>query len=341
MAPVHAMGVRIVTFAALVGAVLAATTTPAANVQRPSSLILFNAPYQRENGFGVIRPDGRGRQMLSRDYTSLGWSPDGRQIAASGFSPNRLVILDERGRLVRVLSATEDLVAEKWSPDGRWISAVAERCAPPPGSGLERDFCGDLWIIRTDGSERRRLVTAGVLALGAGSLLEWAPDGLALAYNGAPTSVLASRPRYKGIVLVSLAGRKVTRASFRNGAEPTWAPDGRRIAFTRHGHVYVVGRDGRGLRRLTRGGRFLQPVWSPDGRRIGFLRTVRGGFAVQVLDVRSGQATRIAVVGPKVALVWSPDSTRLAWSAGHVFVARADGRGSPRRLTEGEDPDWR
>ena len=49
----------------------------------------------------------------------------------------------------------------------------------------------------------------------------------------------------------------------------------------------------------------------------------------------------VSGVGPKVALVWSPDSTRPAWSAGHVFVARADGRGSPRRLTEGEDPDWR
>jgi len=62
------------------------------------------------------------------------------------------------------------------------------------------------------------------------------------------------------------------------GSEPSWSPDGRRIAFSRIGdstnRLYTVRASGRGLRRLTRlpG---LSPVWSPDGRRIAFLRIGR------------------------------------------------------------------
>jgi Tol biopolymer transport system component len=346
MSPVHDVRVRIATIGVLLVSVLVVATAPAATVARPPSLLLFNAPYEVETAFGVVRPDGTGRQIVSREYNVRGWSPNGRQIVAYG-GPTGLAILDEHGRLVRPLPMNHGFFnSAKWSPDGRWLAGFTERCAPPEGSGIEREFCADLRIMRTDGSEERLLVSAGVLALGAGSLHEWAPDGRALAYSGSPTSVLARAPRYKGIVLVSLAGRKVTRSAFRNGAEPTWAPGGRRLAFSRNGHVYVVGRDGRGLRRLTRRGRFLQPSWSPDGRRIAYLETVRGAFGVQVLDLRRGAVTRIATVSPKVPLVWSPDSTRLTWSDGYrggtyVFVARADGRGAPRPITEGEDPDWR
>ncbi len=112
--------------------------------------------------------------------------------------------------------------------------------------------------------------------------------------------------------------------------------------------VYLVGRDGRGLRRVTRSGRSFQSVWSPDGRRIAYLETARGGFAIKVITLGSGHVRQIGTVRPKVRLVWSPDGSRLAWSdfnakvgTDYVFVARADGRGDPRPLTEGRDPDWR
>ena len=176
----------------------------------------------------MIRPDmGRGRQMLSRDYTALGWSPDGRQIAASGLLAKEPACDTRREGSSRPGAVGNGRVArgESGLRDERWMSAVVERCAPPPGFGS-----GTRLLRRSlDDSNRRQRAAqagrpAGVLALGAGSLLEWAPDGRALAYNGARTSVLASRPRYKGIVLVSLTGRKVMRAPLRNGAEPHLGP---------------------------------------------------------------------------------------------------------------------
>jgi Tol biopolymer transport system component len=56
-------------------------------------------------------------------------------------------------------------------------------------------------------------------------------------------------------------------------ADPTWSPDGRRIAFEskRGGNfdIYVMNADGSGQRRLTQSGG--DPAWSPDGRRIAFV----------------------------------------------------------------------
>lgn len=68
--------------------------------------------------------------------------------------------------------------------------------------------------------------------------------------------------------------RRLTKNSALD-ADPTWAPDGQRIAFEskRDGNskIYVVDADGGDQRRLTRnGGDGGDPAWSPDGRRIAF-----------------------------------------------------------------------
>jgi hypothetical protein len=72
----------------------------------------------------------------------VGLSPNGRLIVASGSPPNRLVILDAEGRLVRTLEAPEEFTSPKWSRDGRWLAGFTHPCKPPPGSGIERRFCG-------------------------------------------------------------------------------------------------------------------------------------------------------------------------------------------------------
>ena len=55
-------------------------------------------------------------------------------------------------------------------------------------------------------------------------------------------------------------------------AEPSWSPDGNRIAFNRGHDIYIMDSDGRNLTILT-GGR--EPAWSPDGTKIAFTRLKR------------------------------------------------------------------
>ena len=80
---------------------------------------------------------------------------------------------------------------------------------------------------------------------------------------------------------------------------PTSSPDGRQLAFSAFGSIYLMGLDGHDApRRLTRGATpEFQPSWSPDGRSVTYV-------------------------------TWT------ARDAGRVWVAPVDGRHAPRALTD-------
>ena len=105
--------------------------------------------------------------------------------------------------------------------------------------------------------------------------------------------------------------------------DPVWSPDGSTIAFARmptHDEagagIYVINRDGSGLRRLTGPGHWdANPTWSPDGSRLAFYRD----GAIHVMNANDGSGvTRLTDDGEHPA--WSPDGTRIA------FWSSADGR---------------
>jgi Tol biopolymer transport system component len=73
------------------------------------------------------------------------------------------------------------------------------------------------------------------------------------------------------------SGRRYLTRTRAFDVDPSWSPDGRRIAFAsdRNGpfEVYVMNANGGDQRRLTRtkgGGGSIDPAWSPDGQRIAF-----------------------------------------------------------------------
>jgi Tol biopolymer transport system component len=57
------------------------------------------------------------------------------------------------------------------------------------------------------------------------------------------------------------------------GDQPSWSPQGSKVAFVRKGWIYTVRVSGGPPRRLTRG---FHPVWSPDGRQIAFFHAIPG-----------------------------------------------------------------
>jgi tricorn protease len=97
------------------------------------------------------------------------------------------------------------------------------------------------------------------------------------------------------------------------------APGGKRALFTARGDVFSVPAENGNTRSLTssQGVREKYAAWSPDGKWIAYVSDATGEEEVYVL-AQDGKSTPVQVTSGSAswhyALVWSPDSKKLAWS---------------------------
>lgn len=148
-------------------------------------------------------------------------------------------------------------------------------------------------------------------------------------------------------------------------SNPTWSPDGTRIAFqgeTVPGEggrldIYVANADGANVTRLTDGpDSYQHPSWSPDGETIAAARwsASDGHGDVVLLNVDGSGETALTQgqPGDNWGPVWSPDGTRLAYVSnrdangklnGEIYIVNADGT-DPTDVTNSSaydrDPTW-
>jgi TolB protein len=153
--------------------------------------------------------------------------------------------------------------------------------------------------------------------------------------------------------------RRLTRSSDLE-FDPTWSPDGRRIAY-RHeaddestAEIFVMDANGSHPRSLTNNEvADWGPDWSPDGRWIAWNTASHSGFGFDLGLIRpDGSGRRVIKPAEFVEYpAWSPDGDRVAFMGQvgeegaqyDIFVMNADGT-NVQRLTDfpGDDgwPAW-
>ena len=135
--------------------------------------------------------------------------------------------------------------------------------------------------------------------------------------------------------------------------DPTWKPNGNRIAFSsnRHGNpeLYAMDADGSDVDRLTNDSAIDEdPTWSGDGARIAFARAEAGTpsqHRIAVID-QDGANLAVLTTGTTNDLdpAWSPGGTRIAFIRdGRLTVMNADGSAVSTlvsTLTQAAAPAW-
>jgi len=175
------------------------------------------------------------------------------------------------------------------------------RTRPIPNSGTAKE----IYIADYDGANQRPVTANRSLTFGPA----WSPDARTLAY------MLWEPGLPETIVLNTLDGRPARRLLPEDGYGnqlPAWSPDGTRLAFAsnRSGNtdVWVVNRDGSGLRQLTNHpASDTSPTWAPSGLQIAFVSDRSGGTQIYLVNADgTGLQKLTSDPGDHDRPTWSP-----------------------------------
>jgi Tol biopolymer transport system component len=281
------------------------------------------------------------------------WSPDGsafvfeatlRQGATSAYelfvydvatdASRRLTNLDT----VRQSTPGALVSSASWSPSGDRVAYCAH---------LDATQQWDLLVVNADGTGRHRLTDTP----GSDCLSDWSPDAQRLVFA-------SERTGRAELFTVSPAGEDLNQLTTSAGTQlempdPTWSPDGLRVAFLRFDvtcrlyTLFVTTVSSRETLELGRCTRSFQ--WSPHGQMIAWSQSTQDDSG----EVYIAQADGTSVVNLSRHAAddrrpqWSPDGSRVAFSSDRtgrvrVFVANVSGSGTDQMALPGDlDADVR
>ena len=238
----------------------------------------------------TVLPSGRGLGSLRVCPASgcadsaPAWSPDGKHLAFITADPGSpLAVVDQNGTGLRHIEITSPGVTPlpaaasdssiAWSPnrrrvvfvggvvpaetpqlftaglDGSRVREITNMCADEPawsvtGKIAFRGACQEpgtgIYTIRSDGSQLHRVFHSRYWPPNDP---DWSPTGTQLAYTGAVSEL-------SNIYICDASGKRRHRLTQHGGEQPAWSPDGKYIAFVNNNGLYVVRRNGHGLRRI-------------------------------------------------------------------------------------------
>jgi TolB protein len=235
------------------------------------------------------------------------FSPDGQHLAYVAWRPGTLSdawLLNVRDGTTSVLSpSTDDEYFPTWSADGRSVLLAL-------GQGASRR------VVRVAIDTRRAEPVAGLPA--QLSNLALSPDGRHLAYHvtGDQGGLSAWIVPASGGTPTSLVPPDVS------AGYPAWSRDGKRLALeVEHAgktQIWVVNRDGSGLRQLTSApGQNWPHSWAPDSDRIAFAGERAGVWNVWCVSASTGALHQLTSFTTQNGYVrypaWSPLDDRVVF----------------------------
>lgn len=214
--------------------------------------------FQRNGDIWTIAADGTQLRRLIRKASLPSWSPDGTLIAfvSHRSGDEELYVANADGTGVRRLTRSPgpDL-SPAWSSDGQRIAWARN---------------AEIWTMDADGSNQKRIVRKAQ---------RW-HEHYSPTWHGSTIVYSSTRAGFFNPELYAVPAKRLTFTKGSDGVlgddgMPDFSPDGRRIVFTSNrdgqGEIYVMNRNGSGVRRLTRKpGDDFTPRFSRDGKRIAF-----------------------------------------------------------------------
>lgn len=281
------------------GAAWSGETAPpaSADASRIAHLRLTDGAWQ----VWVMNSDGSGQSQVTRgpgDRVRISWFPDGRRLLVNTLD-GRLWTVDLASGEERLFDVgLTGMTDARLSPDGQWVAFSL--------ATLDRVDSNDLFVVRLSDGLRRKLTHDP----GLEHTPAWAPDGRRLLYiakvrnqagqlwevrlDGKGSRQLVHGPPHPYEPAVSSQGR-IAVSSIRDGDY----------------ELVLLGSEGGAEKRLTRSpGLDAEPSFSPDGRRIAFTSTRSGRLAVWRMNDEGGELARLTPEGIPCRLpVWGPSAS--------------------------------
>jgi Tol biopolymer transport system component len=320
------------------------TFTNAAKIAEPAQAG-FALAFLRGRELHFVRSDGRlvRRVRLPGEASLPYWSRDGAKMVFGDRGPRAaLHVANGDGSRQRVLArfASFDCFEVDWHPTRyRVVFAINAGCESP----------AEIYVINADGSGRRRLVRGGLEPVRGGYAPAWSPDGRRILFKFNALEVVGADGRGRRKIPHA---RPTYPAGVGDEGTLAWSRDGRRAFFIDEARgLSVVGLDGKGLRRLTRGDMVVTAFQvSPRRNEIVLAAAPKGGNSDEEIYILHSDGTGLTALTenagiPDKAPTWSPDGQTIAFQRGRtapaIFIVNRDGKGKRRvAATAASEPRW-
>gem|GEM_PF-1529964 len=258
-------------------------TVPAPASDGPSGKILFTI----DRDIWVINADGTGKKKLTNldrcNYPV--WSSDGKRIAFHQIgTESGICIMLADGSNPALVPGTERILERPcWSSKGDELIF---------GDSSKKAICA----VSAAGGKPR--------VLSAGYPEAWSPS---ISPGGSFIVFFAGDYEAGRVTRVDLPGKDSSvnahRALTKNPSSyPSLSRDGRKIAFTQDGAIWIMNADGTSPERVakTEGRSYKQPCWSPDGRYLAARSESSDGLEIVIVNLSSRSVKPLKLGSPIV-----------------------------------------